>query len=491
MRVNYRTNATPRFRVLSDDQIEQIIFAALEILQDTGTRVYEAEALQMLRRAGCVIKDDNLVFIPSALVENSLKTLPSRIAVAGRDRTRRMNLQKDEIYYGTGSDCPFILDLHTGERRRYSFEDVYNAAKVTDALPHLDFHMSLGLTSNVPIGTYDRHQLLAMLRGTSKPLVITAVDREGLADQLAMAQAVLGGADEWRRLPLFVLYIEPVSPLNNGKEAVQKLLFAADNAIPTIYTPCPICGATAPATMAGILAQGLAECFTGVVLSQLRRPGAQIIIGGVMSILDMATTILSYGAPELSLLSAAMTDITKYLRVPMFSTAGCSDAKTLDQQAAIEAALSIAVAGLSGASLIHDVGFLESALIGSYDMVVMSNEIIGLVKRILGGIPVDAEHLALDAIARVGPGGHYLMDEHTLEHFRTEFWRPELLDRANWEVWQADGARSLRTRVHERVLDLVDNYEPAPIPDPVEDQLLAIIQRADDAHRAEEVVTLA
>jgi trimethylamine--corrinoid protein Co-methyltransferase len=124
-------------------------------------------------------------------------------------------------------------------------------------------------------------------------------------------------------------------------------------------------------------------------------------------------------------------------------------------------------------------------------MVVMSNEIIGLVKRILRGIPVDAEHLALDAIARVGPGGHFLMDEHTLGHFRTEFWRPELLDRANWEVWQADGARTLRTRVHERVLDLVENYEPAPIPDTVEDQLLAIIQRADDAHRAEEVVTLA
>jgi trimethylamine--corrinoid protein Co-methyltransferase len=186
-----------------------------------------------------------------------------------------------------------------------------------------------------------------------------------------------------------------------------------------------------------------------------------------------------------------MTDISKVLRVPMFSTAGCSDSKTLDQQAAIEAALSIAIAGLSGASLIHDVGFLESALIGSYEMVVMSNEIIGLVKRILRGIPVDAKHLALDAIARVGPGGHYLMDEHTLENFRSEFWRPELLDRANWEVWQADGARTMRTRVHDKVLELVDQYEPAPIPDEIEDRLLAIIQQADDAHRAEELVTLA
>lgn len=491
MRVNLQTNLTPRFRVLSTDQIEQIVSAALDILQQTGTRVFEAEALQLLRAAGCLITDDNLAHIPAGLVETSLKTLPSRVVVAGRDRTQRLALEKDQIYFGTGSDCPFILDPYTGERRRYTFTDVYGAAKIADALPHIDFHMSLGLTSNVPIGTYDRHQFLAMVRGTRKPLVITAVDREGLADQLAMACAVLGSRDEWRRLPLFVLYIEPVSPLNNGPEAVQKLLFAAENEVPTIYTPCPIAGATAPVTLAGVLAQDLAECLTGVVISQLKRKGAAIIIGGVMSILDMSTTILSYGAPELALLSAAFTDIAKYLRVPMFSTAGCSDAKVLDQQAAIESALSIALAALSGANLIHDVGYLESALVGSYDMLVMSNEIISLVKRILRGVPVDAEHLALEAIERVGPGGHFLADDHTLRHFRSEFWMPELLDRSNWDSWQEAGAKPLGARVHEKVLDLLENYEPAPLPDEVEDKLLNIIQRADEAHQAEEVVALA
>jgi trimethylamine--corrinoid protein Co-methyltransferase len=214
-------------------------------------------------------------------------------------------------------------------------------------------------------------------------------------------------------------------------------------------------------------------------------------MGGVMSVLDMSTTILAYGAPELTLLSAAMTDISKYLKLPMFSTAGCSDSKALDEQAAIEAAMSIAIAGLSGASLIHDVGFLESALIGSYDMVVLSNEIISLVKRILRGVPVDAEHLALDVIERVGPGGHFLMDDHTLEHFRTEFWRPELLDRSNWENWTADGSRTLRTRVHERVLDLIEHYETPPMSPAAERALEAILRRADAAHAAEEVVALA
>jgi trimethylamine--corrinoid protein Co-methyltransferase len=199
---------------------------------------------------------------------------------------------------------------------------------------------------------------------------------------------------------------------------------------------------------------------------------------------------LSYGAPELTLLSAAMTDIAKHLRLPMFSTAGCSDAKTLDQQAAIESAISIAFAALSGANLIHDVGYLESGLVGSYDMLVMSNEIISLVKRILRGVPVDEEHLALDAIERVGPGGHYLMDDHTLKFFRTEFWMPELLDRTNWEVWQENGAKPLRTRVHEKVLDLIESYEPQPIPEKIERQLESIVARADHAHESEEEVTL-
>ncbi|MCX6034526.1 MAG: trimethylamine methyltransferase family protein [Chloroflexi bacterium] len=490
MRVNYQTNATPRLQVLSNDQIEQIVYAAMEILQTTGTCVYQDEALELLRNAGCVIKQDNRVYIPSALVENSLRSAPSRVVIAGRNREKRVMLETNSIYYGTGSDCPFILDPYTGERRRYTFEDVYRAAKIAEALPHIDFHMSVGLTSDVPIGTYDRHQFFAMLKGTTKPFVITANDREGLADQYEMACTVIGGVDEWKRLPMFVVYIEPSSPLNNSKEAVEKLLYSAANDIPAIYTPCPIGGATAPATMAGILVQALAEFLTGLVIAQLKKKGAAVIMGGVMSILDMSTTILSYGAPELSLLSAGMTNVAQYLKLPMFSTAGCSDAKTPDQQAAIEAAISIAVSGLSGANLIHDVGYLEYGLSGSYDLLVMSNEIIGMVKRILRGVTVDPDHLALDVIDRVGPGGNYLSEEHTLEYFRTEFWMPELLDRSNWDTWEANGSKPLRQRAHERVLELIETFEPEPIPADIEQKLKIIITRADKMHEGENQVTL-
>jgi trimethylamine--corrinoid protein Co-methyltransferase len=484
MRANYQVNTTPQFLVLSEDQIEDIYLAALEVLERVGTRVFHDEALELLRNAGAVIEDGNRAYIPSWLVKAGLAATPERITLTGRTGKYKVMLEKDKIYFGTGSDTVFIIDPYTDQRRQWTYQDIYHAAKIADALPNIDFHMSHGLTSGVPVGTYDRHQFLAMLEGCTKPLVLTAVDGEGLADLYAMACAAVGGEEAFARDPLFVIYIEPSSPLNNSREALQKLLFSAEKGIPAIYTPCPIAGATGPATMAGLLVQDLAECLVGIVIAQLKKKGTPIIIGGVQSIMDMSTTILSYGAPELSLLSAASTDIAKWLRLPMFSTAGCGDAKTLDQQAAIEATLSIAMAALSGANLIHDVGYLESGMVGSDDMLVMSDEIIGMVKRIMRGITVDEDTLALDVIARVGPGGHYLADKHTFTHFKSEFWFPKLIDRRRFEEWQADGGKTLARRVRARVIDLIENYQPEPIPPEAHAKLKAIVAEADKRHES-------
>lgn len=490
MRANYQVNAAPLFRVLTDDQIESIYLSALEVLERTGTRVYEEEGLALLREAGCQISDDNLVRIPSWLVRNSLDTAPERVTIAGRNRAKRIHLEYNQSYFGTGSDCPFLIDPYTDERRRYTFNDIFNAAKISEALPNIDFHMSLGITSDVPIGSYDRHQLLAMLKGTTKPLVVTAVDKNGLADQYEMACEALGGAEEFAKAPLFVAYIEPSSPLSNSQEAVEKVLYAAEMGIPAIYTPCPMCGGTAPATLAGLMVQCLAESFTGLVLAQLKRKGAPIIIGGLVSIMDMSSTIMSYGAPEMTLLSAAMTDVAKWLRMPMFSTAGCGDAKMLDQQAAIESTVSIAVAALSGANLIHDVGYLESGLIGSFDMLVMSDEVISMVKHFLRGITVDDEHIALHIMEQVGSGGHYLGSRHTLKHFEEEFWFPTLLDRERWEDWQAAGSKTLGQRVREKVVSIIEGFEPEPLTSEVEANLKEIAARADRLYAEEEVALM-
>jgi trimethylamine---corrinoid protein Co-methyltransferase len=249
--------------------------------------------------------------------------------------------------------------------------------------------------------------------------------------------------------------------------------------IPAIYTPCPLCGGTAPVTLAGGMVQCLAEFLVGAVLGQLKRKGAKLIMGGVTSAMDMATGILSYGAPELALISAGMTDVAKWLGLPMFSTAGCSDSKVLDQQAAIEAAMSVTIAALSGANLVHDVGFLESALLGSYDMLVMSDEVIGMAKHILGGISVTPETLAVDVIERVGPGGHFLAQEHTRKYFRSQFWAPTLMNRQMRRAWEAAGSKTMADRIRAKIVDLLAKHEPMPIPAEVEGRLWEIIAEAD------------
>ena len=358
---------------------------------------------------------------------------------------------------------------------------------LAEALPNIDFHMSLGIVQDTAVGTYDRWQYLAMLEGTNKPINITAVDIEGVRDQLEMAYIRVGGKEEWRKGPICSLYIEPVSPLSHSKQVVQKLLFCCDNDIPFVYTPCPLAGATAPTTLAGLLVQALAESLFGIVLSQLRKPGSQLIIGGLMSNMDMLSTIYCYGSPEMALLSAGYTDITKWLRVPEYETAGCSDAKLFDEQAAMEAAINIATAGLIGGNMIHDVGYLDSGLTSCIELMVASDEIIDMVKRILRGIPVTPETIALDVMREVGPGGHFMEHDHTYKRFKEEIWRPKLIDRQNWENWNLAGGKRYGERVHDRVIEILETETDPLLDDAMFKEMRRICELADARHKDEEL----
>jgi trimethylamine--corrinoid protein Co-methyltransferase len=478
VRTNVTDFSTTQFRVLSGDQIDGIFLAALELLEGTGTKILAEEARALLVSAGAKV-DGETARIPAGLIKEMLSSVPPRIAVGNRDGRRTLILESHRIHYGTGSDCPFIIDAQTGERRKFLKRDIEDAARVVDACENLDFHMSLGLTNDVPTYSYDRHQAVAMLRNTIKPLCLTAMSRQAVSDIAEIYYLIRGGRDAFEVNPGVIVYLEPTTPLVHSKAAMEKLIFSAERRIPAIYTPCPIAGATAPVTLAGALVLAVAEFLAGMVVSQLKRRGAPLIMGGVISPMDMRTTILTYGSPELHLMSAALTDIAHWLRVPVFSTAGCSDSKTLDEQAAIEAALSILAAGLSGANLIHDVGFLESALIGSHEMVVLSNEVIGMVKRFLRGVRVDDEALAVDVVNEVGPGGNFLAHDHTVRNLRRELWFPKLMDRTRYSTWRAAGSKTMGDRVRERVAEILATHEVPPLPDEVNAGIDKIIAAAD------------
>ncbi len=490
-RTNYQENITPTLQVLTEDQVEAIYYAALRVLYKTGVRVYDQAGVDVAYSGGAIIEDttedSSLVKIPHWMVEKARATLPSQVVVIGPDRKYRMELHKNSIYFGGGSDTPYTIDPYSGERRRTTYQDVKNIARVAEALPNLNFHMSLGITQDTAVSTYDRWQYLAMLEGTNKPINVTSVDAEGVQDMLEMAHIRLGGEEEWRKGPAFTLYIEPVSPLSNSKEVVQKLLFAVDHDIPCVYTPCPLAGATAPATLAGLMVQTLTESLFGIVISQLRKPGAQVIIGGLMSSMDMLTATYTYGSPELPLMSAAYTDITKWLRVPMYETAGCSDAKVFDEQAAMEASINISTAALVGGNMIHDVGYIDSGLTSSMEQMVACDEIIDMVKRILKGIPVDDATMALNVMDEVGPGGHFLEHDHTYERFKSEIWRPKLIDRQNWEGWIGTGSKRYGDRVREKVIEIIESETEPLIEEGAYKEMVRVCELADSRHKDKEL----
>src|SRR6056297_3122140 len=396
MKMNQKINKSTKFRVLSEDQIEQIFFAALEVLEETGGNIYHDEAIELFKNSNAVVRGNN-VRIPNTMVREALNFYPRKITLKGRSGKRSLQLQKDTVGFGTGSDLPFTHDRETGKRRRTKYQDIKDAGRLVDGLSNYDFFMSHGIVGDAPNPqTYDRHQFMAMLEGCTKPMVLTSVDGEGLEDLWKMACVFQGGEEEFRLNPMFVAYIEPISPLTNDSTAVEKLLFAAEKGIPAMYTPCPSAGATAPATLAGMLVQSLAETLLAVSLCHLRKPGMPLIMGGVTTLLDMRKSTYSYGAPELALASAANTDIAKWLNLLMFSTGGCTDAKVLDEQAAAEQMMNLFYSYLSGANLIHDVGYIDHGTNASLESLVLNQEMMGMVRQFGKGINTDDDHLALD-----------------------------------------------------------------------------------------------
>jgi trimethylamine--corrinoid protein Co-methyltransferase len=467
------------YRMFSDAQLDEIHLASLEILRRTGVRVHETEALTLLQEAGCIVTDENLVRFPAAVVENALLYVPSRVVLCNRAGDPRLYLEGHRTYFGTGSDLPYTRDLETGERRPSLLTDVQNAARLADSLPNLDFVMSMALPSDVPVTTSDRWSFLTMVQNTVKPLVFTAWDEVGLADIIAMAETIAGGPAELALKPFLLIYLEPVSPLQHSAEVMRKLLLMVDHGLPFVYAPGPVDGASAPVTPAGSLAMANAEVLSGLVIAQLRRKGTPFVWGSGSGPLDMRTMVGTYAAPEFMLHCMAMAELAHYYyHVPVWGFSGCSDSKLPDLQAGIESALWILWTALSGANLVHDVGYIESGLTCSYEMMVIGDEIISFVRRLLGGIELRPEALALDVIDAVGPGGDYLSTEHTAAHFRS-VWYPRLFDRRSYYPWSQGGQTTALETARDIARQAIVTHTPPPLPENILETLHAIVAEAD------------
>jgi trimethylamine--corrinoid protein Co-methyltransferase len=448
--------ARARFELLNENQLDLLHEASLRILAEAGVNVHSPALRELLKCAGARV-DGVRAFIPGRLVEEALSTAPSRIVLHDRQGKPAMDLQGRNAYYGTGSDLEFTIDPAHGGRRRSTLEDVARSARLCERLPNIDFVMSYGLPADVPGDRREAEQMRVMLGGTRKPIIMTIFSGEESYRQVhELACRACGGDRSFRAAPNYIMYGQFISPLQHDSGSLDRLLFSADHAVPLIYVPTIMLGASGPVTLAGSVALANAECLAGLVMHQLRAPGAPFIYGGCVSPLDMKTTVFTYGSPEWRQADTMLSELSLRYRLPIFGTAGASDSKAVDAQAGAEWAYSLLYAAICGTNLIHDVGYLESGLTGSLEALVICDEIVSLVKKALAPVSLDEESLALENIIRVGPGGHHMTEDHTLAHFR-EVWYPAVFDRDRLEGLRQGGRSDLIARARRKVEDLLSD----------------------------------
>jgi trimethylamine--corrinoid protein Co-methyltransferase len=461
---------SPHLTILSESQLQALHLGALEILRRTGVRFFHRDALDMLHQAGASISDENLVKFPARLVEEAIASVPSRIVMCDRDGKPTVFLEGRRVNFGPGSDCIYFLDYETGEHRQFTQSDLIHGYHLCDALPNIDFLMSIGIPADVePDLAYDV-QMALMLEHTTKPVVFVTNDEATCKRAIDMAAAVASGHDTLREQQHILLYSEPSSPLRQSETAISKLLLMAEYELPVVHSPAAMMGGTAPITMASGLAVMLAEILSGLVVHQLKRRGAPFVLGAGLHHLDMKTMQIAHPSPEFELTKSVIAELGQWYGMPTWGYAGNSDAKVMDEQAALECMFSVTMAQLNGTNLVHDVGYMESALAACFEMIVLTDELIGMTDRFMQGIDVNDGTLMLDEVDQVGPGGSFLSTEGTMKHFR-EFWYPGLLDRTRRDNWLNAGGKTLGQRLNERLKEILATHQPKPL-DPEKKKIL-------------------
>jgi trimethylamine--corrinoid protein Co-methyltransferase len=483
MILTYPSNPlAPRFSVLSSDQCQELFLAAKECLQRVGVQVHNAAARDLLASHGAAV-ENNIVHIPPELVIQAIASTPPEFTVWGRDSQNEMSVALDRVHFGPGPTCTYFIDPQTGERRKAKRGDAGMVARVCDVLPHIDYIMGLSWFDDVFPELTSVYEFAEELANTTKPIVAWANSPEAFRDIYQMAVAVAGGEDALREKPNFAYFTTYGSPLKLADAPLDNLMQAATCGIPAICLGGPTVGLESPFTGASALTLHLASALAALTIVQLHCPGAPMAIGGLPTMMDLRTARPAYGSPEASLYSAAAMDIARFLNLPFMGTAGASESKLVDAQAGIEAALGVMISTLSGAPMVHDVGFLDCADIGSLSYLVLVDEIIGMAARVMRGVRINADTIMLDLIEEVGPGGFFLNQSESVALSRKEAWIPSLLDRNPFSIWSSKGSLTTEKLASEKVNKILATHQPKPLPGGVSETLERILMNAENRER--------
>ena len=467
--------------VLSGDEILQVHEAVLKLLKDPGVRIKHAEGLDIFKRGGAEVDlEKQVVHIPPALVEYALNHAPHFMTVCGRDPKHDLKSYKG-VHYSSGHGATQVIDIDTGEQRPATKKDLETNVRIHDALENTHFIFPEIYPQDVPEEVLDRHISQALLSNTVKPVIATAYGSNGAKDLLKMGIAIAGSQEALRQRPMFTVSLGIISPFIFEPNRVDVLIEMCRFGHPfQIYT-IPSAGTTSPVTLAGTLALSVAELLSGLVLTQLVNPGVPVRLMGYAGTFDMRFGAFTFASPEKTLMAAALAQMLRFYGVPMGVHGSTTRANVPDAQVGFETGILNLFSALSGSDVVIECtsASLEDTVTSYPEQAIIGNEICSFINRILQGIEVNPDTLAVDVIREIGPGGEYLTHEHTMEHFRAESWDSQLGNRMVREKWEESGSLDIQAKAREKLKTILATHQPEPLAPEVQKKLQKIVDEAE------------
>ncbi|WP_457649540.1 trimethylamine methyltransferase family protein [Profundibacter sp.] len=477
----YIERKIPNLEMLSEEALQTIERNAETVLEEVGVNfVDNPEALEIWRKAGATI-DGERVRIPRGLARKLCETAPSKFTQHARNPERNVEIGGDSLVLAPVYGPPFVRDA-TGGRRYATMEDFTKFVKLGYMSKYL--HHSGGTVcepTDVPVNKRHLDMLLTHMLYSDKPFMGSVTEPSRAQDSVEMCE-ILFGKDFVQENTVMTSLINVNSPLTFDSIMMGAMEIYARNNQACILSPFIVGGAMSPVSVMGTLTQVLAECLAGIAYSQLIRPGAPVIFGCFVTSIDMNSGAPTFGTPEATQILNGAGQLARRLNLPFRSGGGLCGSKLPDAQAAYETAHTHNAALFGGVNfMLHACGWLEGGLVASFEKFVMDADQLGILHRLAEGVPTDENAQAMEAIAEVGPGGHYLGCEHTQSNFKDAFWHTDLLDYKPFETWEEEGARDTVALATARVAKLLDDYQKPALDPEIAQKLQAYVQAKKDS----------
>jgi len=467
-----------RLSLFSEDEKARIHDASLQVLSNIGIKSDSTKVLDILKDSGANVNyDSKIAFIPRNLVEEALKVMPKTVVYGARNPKYDYVLDKKRSHpTPCGFDIPYITDWETGQRRPSTNEELARLTRLADYLDNYDEVWETLASGDLPVPIQGISSFVTALRNTEKHITYQAANAEEAKFMIEVAATIVGGGKELKKRPLFGVEVSVVSPLRLDVGPVEAALEFGAAGIPVLVVGMPVSGTTAPATVAGTMLLANAEWLAEMTVLQLANPGAPVVYAHIPCTANYATGALIQ-SPEGLLYKVGVADMAhNYYDVPCMGYGGNTSAKLLDAQAGSEKAQSFMAFMLMASDVLSGAGELDDALCMCPEALVIDNEMIGEVFKFVEKYEINDDTLALDIIREVGPGGHFMDQQHTLDHFR-ELWAPTISDKGTFHTWQEKGSKPIDKVAKEKVREILATHKPPPIPEDVDREVSKIYEK--------------